>query len=123
MKFYRRKKCGNLVAMIDEKVCIPHCCGEPMELLEGNTTDAAVEKHVPVVYEQDGKVIVKVGDVAHPMLPEHHIAWIYVELKDGGILKYLPVDQPACAAFDVALEDVKVVYEYCNLHGLWKKVL
>ena len=122
-QIYKCAACGNVVEVLHGGAGELVCCGEPMELLEGNTTDAAVEKHVPVVYEEDGKVIVKVGDVAHPMLPEHHIAWIYVELKDGGILKYLPVDQPACAAFDVALEDVKVVYEYCNLHGLWKKVL
>lgn len=123
MKFYRCKKCGQIVAAVENKPCTPFCCGEEMQELVGNTTDAAVEKHVPVVEEVEGKVFVKVGDVPHPMLEAHHISWLYVELADGGILKYLDVDKPAEATFNVELKDVKAVYEYCNLHGLWKKEL
>ena len=123
MKFYRCKKCGQIVAKIEEKPCTPFCCGEEMEYLPGNTTDAAVEKHVPVVEESEGKTLVKVGAAPHPMLEAHHIAWLYVELEDGGILKYLDVDKPAEALFDVDISKVKAVYEYCNLHGLWKKEL
>ncbi len=48
MKFLRCNHCGNIVTYIDEKTCIPSCCGEQMEVLAPNTTDAANEKHVPV---------------------------------------------------------------------------
>ena len=40
------------------------------EIVPG-TTDAAVEKHVPVWTVENGIVHVKVGSVEHPMLPEH----------------------------------------------------
>lgn len=43
------------------------------------TTDAAVEKHVPA-YEVNGNIVtVKVGSVEHPMLPAHYIEWISLD--------------------------------------------
>lgn len=59
------------------------CCGEPMRALEANTTDAAQEKHVPVVEVNGNTVTVCVGSVLHPMLEEHHIAWIALETNQG----------------------------------------
>ena len=53
------------------------CCGEPMQLLKANTTDAAKEKHVPVVTVDGNKVVVNVGSVDHPMTPEHLINFIH----------------------------------------------
>ena len=40
-------------------------------LLNANTSDAATEKHVPVVTIDGNKVSVIVGEVVHPMLEEH----------------------------------------------------
>ena len=98
------------------------CCGEDMEELIPNTVDASGEKHVPVVTRLDERTIkVEVGSVAHPMLPEHHISFIYVETKRGGIRVNL-TDKPE-AVICVCDEEVTAVYEYCNLHGLWKTEL
>lgn len=55
-----------------------------MTELKANTSDGAGEKHVPVVQVEGSKVTVKVGEVTHPMLEEHHIAWIYLETSQGG---------------------------------------
>ena len=69
----------------------------------------------------DGKIRVEVGSVHHPMTPEHHIAFIYVETDNGGIrvdLKDTPV-----ADIYVGAANVTAVYEYCNLHGLWANFL
>lgn len=52
------------------------CCGAPLETLTANTTDAAVEKHVPAVEIIDGDIVVKVGSVEHPMTKEHYIMWV-----------------------------------------------
>lgn len=98
------------------------CCGEKMEELVPNTVDASGEKHVPVVTNLgDGRIKVEVGSVHHPMEKEHHIAFIYVETDKGGIridLKDEPVAEVCtCGAKPLA------VYEYCNLHGLWKTEL
>jgi superoxide reductase len=119
--FYICKKCGNLINMVHSSGVVPVCCGEAMSLLTPNTVDAAQEKHVPVVTVNGTLVTVKVGSVPHPMTPEHHIAWIFLETEKGIQRKDLPVDKPAEAVFALT-EDDKVIaaYEYCNLHGLWK---
>ena len=64
---------------------------------------------------------VEVGSVAHPMLPEHHICFIYVETEKGGIRVDL-TDKPE-AVICVCTDKPIAVYEYCNLHGLWKTEL
>lgn len=117
-KFYKCRHCGNvIVKMVDSGVPVM-CCGEQMQELKPNTTDAAGEKHVPVVTDLgNGRIRVDVGSVAHPMLPEHHISFIYVETENGGLHKSL-ADKPS-AEFYVGDEKVVAVYEYCNLHGLW----
>ena len=95
------------------------CCGKEMELLTENTTDAATEKHVPVVEKVDGGYKVKVGDVAHPMADDHYIEWI--ELIAGGqaYRTFLaPGDTPE-ATFLTGGGEVSA-RAYCNLHGLWK---
>ncbi len=123
VKFYRCKHCGNLVAVVEEGKCVPQCCGEPMELLVAGSTDAATEKHVPVL-ESDGKTLVaKVGSVEHPMTEPHYIQWIAMATDKKLVIKHLtPADKPE-AKFHIAGETGVTVYEYCNLHGLWKAEL
>ena len=100
------------------------CCGKPVELLVANTSDGAGEKHVPVVEIEGRKVVVKVGEVEHPMVDAHYIQFIYVETNKGLMRKDLNPNEAPSATF-VLDEDEKViaVYEYCNLHGLWKTEL
>ena len=121
-KFYKCNRCGNVVEkVVDSKVPVV-CCGEQMQELIPNTVEASGEKHIPVVARiDDCRIEVKVGSVAHPMLPEHHIAFIYVETERGGIRVNLK-DKPEaiiCTCNDKPI----AVYEYCNLHGLWKTEL
>lgn len=116
---YRCNICGNIVEVVGEAGGTLVCCGKPMELLAENTTDAAVEKHVPVVEKIAGGYRVKVGSVAHPMMPEHYIQWIELLTPDGVMRKWLkPGDAPE-AVFMTDAEEVEA-REYCNLHGLWK---
>ena len=122
VKFYRCKKCGNLVELVNNGNEPLVCCGEPMALLKANTTDAANEKHVTVVEKSGDTVMVKVGSVAHPMQAEHYIQWIAVETSNGIYRKNLnPGDKPE--AIFPCMDDVVAVYEYCNLHSLWKTTL
>ena len=116
-KFFKCKHCGNvIVKTVDSGVPVV-CCGEKMEELVANTVDASQEKHVPVVTKVDECTIkVEVGSVAHPMAPEHHISFIYVETENGGILANLK-DKPE-ATFCICNDKPVAVYEYCNLHGL-----
>ena len=118
VEFYRCDLCGNMVALIKKGGGTLVCCGQNMTKLEANTTDAAQEKHVPVVTKEGGKIKVAVGATLHPMLPEHHIEWIALVSGDKVEFKFLKPGEAPKAEFD-AVESGEV-YEYCNLHGLWK---
>ena len=90
-----------------------------VELIAGST-DAAVEKHVPVVTKKCKQVKVDVGSVAHPMTEEHFIEWVALETENGYQIRHLtPNSDPVCA-FSLGDEKLVAVYAFCNLHGLWK---
>jgi len=94
---------------------------DELTLMEANSTDAAVEKHVPVVEVADGLVKVKVGEVEHPMAEDHFIAFIALQTKKGDQIVHLNPGEKPEAVFAVAPGNEPVaVYEYCNKHGLWK---
>lgn len=121
MEFYKCAVCGKIVAMVKEGVPDTFCCGKPMGRLIPNTSDGAGEKHVPVAEEDGGILKVKVGAVEHPMVEAHHIEWIAVETSSGNQRKVLdPLGKPEASFALLAGDKVKAVYEYCNLHGLWK---
>ena len=116
--FYRCELCGNMVALMKKVGGTLTCCGQAMTKLEANSTDAAQEKHVPVITREGGKLKVSVGSVLHPMLPEHHIEWIALATEDKVEIVYLKPGMEPKAEFNEVASGT--VYEYCNLHGLWK---
>ena len=117
MRFYKCRECG-----AGEILEAPAgCCADGWEELIPNTTDAAGEKHVPVIETDGGNVTVRVGSVEHPMLEAHHIAWIVLETGTGYQKKLLHPGEKPVARFALAEGETAVAaYEYCNLHGLWK---
>ena len=99
----------------------PRHCGAEMEVLEAGTVDASKEKHIPVIEEQNDGILVKVGEIPHPLEEKHYIEWI--EVENGNYLnRYYPKpgDKPQ-ASFYVPNQPGLVAREYCNIHGLWKK--
>ena len=117
-EFYRCEKCGNTVALIKSGGGTLSCCGEQMKKLIANSTEAAQEKHIPVVTKEEGKIKVSVGAVLHPMSEEHHIEWI--ALVSGNTVQFSflkPGEEPKAEFYGTASGEV---YAYCNLHGLWK---
>ena len=121
MNFYICEHCGNIIAKVKDSGVPVMCCGQKMTEIEAGTTDAAVEKHVPVVEVKDSKVYVTVGEVAHPMVPEHYIEWIALCTDKGNQRKCLkPGDDPKVCFAICDDEKVEAVYAYCNLHSLWK---
>lgn len=124
VKFYRCNHCGNIVEKIIDSTVPVVCCGEPMKELIPNTSDGAGEKHVPVVEINGNNVVVRIGEVDHPMIPAHYIQWIYVVTNLGIMRKDLTSDLAPRAEFTLSEgEKILEVYEYCNLHGLWKVTL
>lgn len=120
MKFYKCLKCGKIVAVLKGSPCPTMCCGDAMVEIKAGTTDAAVEKHVPVVAVSGSKVEVSVGSVTHPMEEKHYIEWIALETSEGFLMKNLKPGQEPKAVFALAEgESVVKAYAYCNLHSLW----
>lgn len=120
-KFYRCPICGNVIELIDGDSKRITCCGKNMELLVANTVDASVEKHVPVYKKEGEKLIVKVGEVIHPMEEKHYIMWIAL-VSDNKVTRVdlLPNEAPEAVFGYVEKAEV---YAYCNLHGLWKTTI
>ena len=118
---YKCSVCGNVVETLHVGGGELVCCGKPMVLQKENTTDAAQEKHVPVI-EIDGKnVKVKVGEVEHPMTKEHYIEWIEI-LGGGKVIARVqlnPGDKPE-AEFCLQSTEGLTARAFCNIHGLWK---
>ena len=118
MKFFKCPECGTIL--------IPDRSDtfEPKKLVElvPNTTDAAGEKHVPVITAEGCCCVkVSVGAVEHPMLDAHYITFIVLETSQGYQKKDLKPGEKPEAVFALAEgEKVIAAYEYCNLHGLRK---
>ena len=116
---YKCGICGNLVEVLHAGAGTLVCCDQPMKLLRENTTDAATEKHVPVVESAAGSTRVTVGSTRHPMADDHYIEWIELRVGDRLSRAFLhPGDSPQ--ADFAAAGDGTVAREYCNLHGLWR---
>lgn len=148
---YRCDICGNMVVLAKSGGGTLTCCGQEMKKLEANTVDASKEKHVPAVTIEDGKIKAQVGSVAHPMVPEHYIEWIAaVSGRNVGMVYLKPGMEPKAEFMFIRNNDEEpdadelvpncegnpcnfvnnikpaekiTVYEYCNLHGLWKAEL
>lgn len=119
LQVYKCGVCGNIVEVFHSGKGELVCCGKPMTLRKENTTDAAQEKHVPVIEKVQGGYKVAVGSVAHPMLDEHYIEWIELIVKDKVYRQHLnPGEAPE--AFFCIEADAVTAREYCNLHGHWK---
>ncbi len=119
VKFFVCEECGNVVELVFEGQGTLVCCGADMTLLEAGVKDAAAEKHVPEVTREGNVVNVQVGSVPHPMLEAHYI--VFIALVQGSKVQRVnlhPGEEPK-ASF-VVEEGPITVYEYCNLHGLWK---
>ncbi len=119
-KIYKCERCGNIVDILHEGPGALVCCGVEMVLMEENSVDAANEKHVPIIEKTDKGIIVKVGEVDHPMAEEHYIEWIEVINGDYSQKKYLKPGEKPQAEFYVPFNENLVARSYCNLHGLWK---
>jgi len=116
---YKCILCGNIVMVYHGGDGELVCCGQPMKKMTENTTDAAKEKHVPVITKVAEGYKAAVGSVAHPMEEKHYIEFIEL-IADGKVYRQdLAPGQAPEATFCIKADQVSA-REYCNLHGLWK---
>ena len=71
MAVYKCEICGNIAEVLTAGGAEMMCCNQQMTMQKENTTDAAVEKHIPVLAKKDGGWQVTVGSVEHPMTAAH----------------------------------------------------
>jgi superoxide reductase len=121
VKFYRCEICENLLESIEDSGIAPTCCGVDMEELQANSSDGAGEKHVPAIERNGTTVNVKVGSVTHPMEEKHFINWIVAE-QGARVQRFAlkPGEAPEATFVLDSASDPVTVFEFCNLHGLWK---
>ena len=119
LQVYKCNVCGNIVEVLHPGAPSLVCCGQPMVLLDENTTDAAKEKHVPVIEKITGGIKVTVGSVPHPMEDKHYIEWIEVITGNKSYTQFLKPGQKPEAVFMIEESGI-TAREYCNLHGHWK---
>lgn len=119
MAVYKCEICGNIVEVLTAGGADLTCCGQQMVMMAENTTDAAVEKHVPVIEKKEGGYQVTVGSVEHPMTDAHFIEWIELIVDEKVYRQFLNPNEAPTAFFPSA-DDGVTARAYCNLHGLWK---
>ena len=118
LKLYRCAHCGNIAFKLVDKGVPLMCCGQKMEELVPNTTDGALEKHVPQITRDGSHVTIQVGSTIHPMLEEHSITMIAAVSGDTVTVRFpKPGDEPTLT---VDSKEPVTAYEICNLHGYWK---
>ena len=116
MKFYTSKE-NRLTFVVSNN----ELKDENLIELTANTQEAALEKHLPVVNIIGNKIEITVGSILHPMTEANLIGSIVLVKKNKVYITNLKsTDKPLT---NFILEDGEKpieVYEYCNLHGLWK---
>lgn len=116
--FYRCPICGNIIGLIEGDINHMRCCGKEMELMVANSVDASQEKHVPVYEKVEDEIVVKVGEIEHPMEKDHYIVWI-AQVSDNQTTRIrLYPEQDTTVRFKYIPKSI--IYAYCNKHGLWK---
>lgn len=121
MKILKCPVCGNIVEVLEDKGIPIMCCGTQLETIVANTTDAATEKHVPLLSYDGGILTAIVGAVEHPSIDTHYITWILAVAGNQVLRVNLKAGDKPVAKFNLqGYHGTVEVYEYCNLHGLWK---
>jgi len=91
-----------------------------------STVGESYKKHLPVisvnnVSENVWEIKATIGELEHPMLPEHYITSItfYVDNEYIGCVALTPQLKPETSIYaDVKGKKISVI-ENCNIHGNW----
>lgn len=120
-KFLKCPICDNIIELIDGDVQNITCCGRKMEEMKANTTDAATEKHIPIYKKVEDEIVVRVGEVEHPMEKEHYIMWI-AQVSEN-IITHVKLYPEQATETRFPYISGATLYAYCNKHGLWKTTI
>jgi len=113
-EIYKCELCGSIVEVLHAGAGELVCCGQAMNLMSSKSVDDGKEKHLPFL--DSGAV--KIGEILHPMTPEHYIEWVEVVYADKTVKKNFKVDESAILKLD-NIDNIREIRSYCNVHGLW----
>ena len=90
------------------------------------TTGESHKKHLPAITinninENVQEIKVKVGEIEHPMLPEHYITNIMFYADNeyvGGIVLTANLKPEGSVVLNLKGKKISVI-EHCNIHGNW----
>lgn len=117
MHFYKDNQNHFYVQLDDEKTS-----EKEFHLIREEEHQGDASKHLPLITRDKQYIQIKIGDIMHPMTPEHHISMVFLKTKQGGQYKVLSYQSSPIVEFYLSDKDEPVeVYGYCNLHGLWKQ--
>ena len=94
MKFYICEHCGNIIGMVKDSGVPVVCCGQKMKEIVPGTTDASVEKHVPVFEVKENKVEENYDNYTY--IPSQDSEIKSESNEDGNVneKKYIPAQTP-----------------------------
>jgi len=123
-QIYKCELCGNITEVLHTGAGELVCCGVSMTLLEEKTTKEGNEKHLPVIeLIESGGIKIKIGETSHPMEESHYIEWVEIKTKDGKIGKKFLSPNDSTEMELHTKESIIEIRAFCNVHGLWKKVI
>ncbi len=124
MKFYICPESLTVVEVVAGQPAPLTCDGKPMQELVPNSTEAAVEKHMPIPTVENGVLKVSVGEVEHPSIEKHWIPFVAVKVGDLVMRRTIKATEKPEAMFPIGDFKGEVeVYAWCNLHGMWKATI
>ncbi len=116
--------CGAPAASFKEDLNAIKTAQDEVTLSEKHTPVITIVKKCGLIPEGCQDVHVKVGEVQHPMLPEHYITLIdfYLDKEFLARVHLTPLKLNPAAALHLKAKSGKLsAIEHCNLHGAWIK--
>lgn len=113
MHFIRCDECEGIGLLVSSGPC---CTGEDKSITP-NCGDAPKEAHLPKYTIKNDELCVWLD---HPCEGKDYIDFIYVETKEGALIKKLKRSQNANCIFYIKNDEVVSIYAHCVKHGIWK---
>jgi superoxide reductase len=116
---YKCLICGNVIEVIEPHEGTLACCGHEMQFMAEQKKDTGMEKHAPIIKKENGKIIIEIGSIPHPMEEAHYIELVQLfnGEKEIASKRPQPGEKPR-AEFCVNAENPRA-RALCNIHGLW----
>ena len=112
-KFYVCPVCGNVIRSVGDAVV--SCCGVTLPALDAEATDP---DHTIRIERTEDEYYVTVD---HPMNKDHYVSFLAAVADNGTQFVKLYPEQNAEARFKISR--TKVIYAYCNRHGLFQAIV